>query len=344
MTAGLEDIGEFGFIRRISHGCLVREKDVVKAIGDDAAAFIPAAGELTLVTTDLLVERVHFLRSATTGFNLGVKALAVNFSDIAAMGGTARDAFVSVAVPRDCRLDYLEDLYRGMRSMAGRYAVNILGGDTTASRADLVINVAVTGSVPRQEMLCRDGARPGDWICCTGCLGDSRAGLHLILESIAPDTPELETLVHAHLLPRPCLAEGRFLAAGGGATAAIDVSDGLGSDLGHILQASGTGARIHTDKLPLSDGLRRFCRRFGQDPVEFALAGGEDYTLLVTLSPERAAAIVRWYRKTFGRPLHVIGEMTDSGRLEIVTPDGHSRPAAPGGWDHFKTGTDHETP
>jgi thiamine-monophosphate kinase len=341
MAAGLEEIGEFGFIRRISHGCLVREKDVVKAIGDDAAAFIPAAGELTLVTTDLLVERVHFLRSATTGFNLGVKALAVNFSDIAAMGGTARNAFVSIAVPHGCGLDFLEDLYRGMRSMATRYAVNILGGDTTASRADLVINVAVTGSVPRQEMLCRDGARPGDWICCTGCLGDSRAGLHLILKNVAADTPELETLVQAHLLPRPCLAEGRFLAAGGAATAAIDVSDGLGADLGHLLEASGTGARIHADKLPLSDSLRSFCRRFEQDPLEFALAGGEDYTLLVTLSPDRAEAVAGRYRETFGRPLYVLGEMTDTGQLEIVTADGRHRPTAPGGWDHFKTGPDH---
>ncbi len=341
MATGLEDIGEFGFIRRISRGCLVREADVVRAIGDDAAAFVPAPGELTLVTTDLLVERVHFLRSAASGFDLGVKALAVNLSDIAAMGGTAHAAFVSIAIPRDCPLDYLEDLYRGMRSLAAEHGVNILGGDTTASKTDLVINVAVTGSVPPEEMLCRDGARPGDRICCTGWLGDSRAGLHLILENIAADTSELAALVKAHLLPRPCLAEGRFLAACGAATAAIDVSDGLGADLGHILEASGTGAVIHTGKLPVSDNLRHFCRRFGQDATAMALAGGEDYVLLFTLSPERAAVVADRYRQTFGQPLHVIGEMTDSGRLEIVTPDGRRRKAEPRGWDHFRTGGDH---
>ena len=130
----LKDIGEFGFIDRIRKGCLIRPEGVVQAIGDDAAAFEAAPGQLILFTTDLLVERVHFLRSATTGFNLGYKALAVNLSDIAAMGGTAREAFVSIAVPADCELAYLEELYRGMQHLAGQYEVNLLGGDTTGSK------------------------------------------------------------------------------------------------------------------------------------------------------------------------------------------------------------------
>ena len=138
----LKDIGEFGFIDRIRNGCLIRPDGVVQAIGDDAAAFELAEGELTLVTTDLLVERVHFLRDATTGFNLGYKALAVNLSDIAAMGGTAREAFISIAVPADCDLAFLEDLYKGMRHLATQYDVNLLGGDTTSSKTDLVINRA----------------------------------------------------------------------------------------------------------------------------------------------------------------------------------------------------------
>jgi len=337
MIKKLKDIGEFGFIRKISRGCLIRKDAVVKAIGDDAAAFTPAADELTLVTTDLLVERVHFLRHATSGFILGYKSLAVNLSDIAAMGGTAREAFVSIAIPDSCELDYLEEFYRGMKSMAAEFDVNILGGDTTGSKADLVINIAVTGSVPEQEMLCRDGARPGDRICSTGCLGDSRAGLYLILNDIKPDTKDLEKLFRAHVLPKPYLREGRFLASQGGVTAAIDVSDGLSSDLGHILLSSGAGARVHADKLPLSGGLRRFCDRFGFDPVEYAVAGGEDYTLLCTVSPDREEEIIGNYRKRFGTPLYVIGEMTDSGKLEIVDGNGECKTLSPKGWNHFRT-------
>ena len=132
----LKDLGEFGFIEKIGPGCLIRPRGVVKAIGDDAAAFRSDARLLTLITTDLVVERVHFFRDAASGFNLGYKSLAVNLSDIAAMGGVAREAFVSIAVPSDCDLDFLEDLYKGIKSLAAEVDVNILGGDTTTSKID----------------------------------------------------------------------------------------------------------------------------------------------------------------------------------------------------------------
>ncbi|MGD8952324.1 MAG: AIR synthase related protein, partial [Desulfobacterales bacterium] len=177
----LKDIGEFGFIDRISRGCLIRPAGIVKAIGDDAAAFRSEPDLLNLVTTDLLVERVHFLRDAADGYCLGYKALAVNLSDIAAMGGTARNAFVSIAVPQEVSLDFLDELYRGMKSLAAEHEINILGGDTTGSSADLVINVVVTGTVAESDVLFRDKARIGDVIFSSGCLGDSRAGLHLVL-------------------------------------------------------------------------------------------------------------------------------------------------------------------
>lgn len=331
----LKDIGEFGFIDRISPGCLVRPEGVVRAIGDDAAAFHSPPGELSLVTTDLLVERVHFLREATSGYNLGYKALAVNLSDIAAMGGTAAEAFVSIAIPDDCGLEYLDDLYRGMRALASRFRVNILGGDTTGSKKDLVINIAVYGSVPGDEILRRDGAVPGDLVCSTGDLGDSRAGLHLILNGIARETESLERLFRAHVLPRPCLEEGRLLAVHSGVTSAIDVSDGLSSDLGHLTAQSGTGARIYRDRLPVSPELREFCSRFGFDPVGFALSGGEDYTLLFTVSTEQAGALQQDYRKEFGREFSILGEMTDSGLLELVTEEGVIMPFARSGWNHF---------
>ena len=332
----IKDVGEFGFINRITPGCLVRKEGVIKAIGDDAAAFYSPPGHLNLVTTDLLVERVHFLREATSGFNLGYKALAVNLSDIAAMGGTAAEAFVSIAIPENCCLDYLDDLYRGMRELASKFQVNILGGDTTASKQDLIINIAVQGYVDEKEILCRDGAVPGDKICCTGDLGDSRAGLHQILNDINADTAEMDKLLRAHLLPSPCLDEGRFLAGISGVTSAIDVSDGLSSDLEHLVFQSGTGARIYANSIPVSPELEVFCKRFDFDPVEFALAGGEDYILLFTATAENMRNLEHEYREKFASGIRVLGEMTDTGEMELVEADGTSRPLARSGWNHFR--------
>ena len=333
----LREIGEFGFIDRISRGCLIRPDGVVIAIGDDAAAFRTEAEPLLLVTTDLLVERVHFLRSATSGFNLGVKSLAVNLSDIAAMGGTAREAFVSIGIPDDCPLEFLDDLYRGMRHLGAEFDVNILGGDTTGSKQDLIINVVVTGTVSSSEMMLRSGAQAGDIICSTGQLGDSRAGLHLILNKVPVDSPAWRALFDAHVLPKPFLREGRFLASSGAVHAAIDVSDGLSSDLGHILQASGVGARLVARQLPISSDLQLFCTRFGFDAVEFALAGGEDYTLLCTVERGKAQRIFDAYRTAFGQPLYPLGEITGTGKMELVQADNRVRDISPWGWNHFKT-------
>ena len=332
----LKDIGEFGFIDSIKKGCLIRPDGVAQAIGDDAAAFELAEGQLTLVTTDLLVERIHFLRDATTGFNLGYKALAVNLSDIAAMGGTAREAFISIAIPSDCDLAFLEDLYKGMRYLAAQYDVNLLGGDTTSSKMDLVINVGVVGSVPAHQMLTRHAARRGDCIYCTGYLGDSRAGLHLILNDIKPDTHDSEALFNAHILPHPYLIEGQFLAAQKGLHAAIDVSDGLSSDLGHILSASKVGARLWCENIPVSAPLQKFCQQFSFDTVDYALAGGEDYTLIVTVADDQAKPVQQSYETHFGKPLFEIGKITNTGRLELVDSAGEIRPIGADGWNHFK--------
>jgi thiamine-monophosphate kinase len=333
---GLRDIGEFGFIQRIRHGCQIRPERVVRGIGDDAAAFRTDGSCLSLVTTDLLIERIHFLRDTLSGRDLGFKSLAVNLSDIAAMGGCAREAFVGIAIPEDCELGYLDDIFQGMKDLAARYAVNILGGDTTASAQDLIISITVYGEVPEAELLTRDAARPGDVIFVTGCLGASRAGLHLILDRTPLDSPELEALRAAHLHPEPHLSEGRLLASIGGVHAAIDVSDGLSSDLGHILEQSGVGARIRAEALPISENLHRYCHRFEKSPLEFALTGGEDYVLMVTAAPERASTIRRAFHSAFDRPLYAIGEITDSGTMELVGPGAVITPVVPSGWDHFK--------
>lgn len=333
----LKEIGEFGFIKKISRGCLIRPDTIIKGIGDDAAAFITEPGYLTLITTDLLVERIHFLREAISGFDLGYKSLAVNLSDIAAMGGTAREAFVSIAIPEECQLDYLEQIYNGIKNLAAKFEVNVLGGDTTSSKIDLIINIVVQGIVSKEELLCRDAARPGDIIFSTGFLGDSRAGLHLILNKIALDTQALKSLLKAHRVPEPHLREGRFLAQQQGVHAAIDTSDGLSSDLGHIVEESRVGARLFADKIPVSQELMDFCTRFDFDPIEYALAGGEDYTLLCTITPESANQIANAFEKEFKRPLFQIGEITAEKQLMLVYPDAKTKPITPTGWDHFRT-------
>ena len=334
----LDDIGEFGFIKKISRGCLIRPDNVIKSIGDDAAAFTVAPDQVSLITTDLLVERIHFIRNSISGSDLGYKSLAVNLSDIAAMGGIAREAFVSVAIPQDCPLEYMEAFYDGMKRLAARFDVNILGGDTTRSKEDLIINIVVQGTADPEQMLCRDAARPGDIVVSTGYLGDSRAGLHLILNNIATGTGELKALYRAHVAPEPHLPEGRLLASQPGTHAGIDTSDGLSSDLGHIAEESQVGAVLYADKIPVSESLLKFCSRFDFDPVEYALSGGEDYTLLCTIAPENIEETAAKFQAEFKRPLFRLGEITDKDRLELIHPDGKAKPLVPAGWNHFKAG------
>jgi len=335
----LSEVGEFGFIRRIRPGALFRPGAVVRGIGDDAAAFRPAGGRLALVTTDLLVEGIHFLREEGRFRDLGWKALAVNLSDIAAMGGEAREAFVALAVPEATPLEALEELYRGIGDLASRWQVNVLGGDTTAAPRDLVICITVYGEVAEAELLTRAGARPGDALVVTGTLGDSRAGLEILLGRARAEGEDVAALVCAHRRPVPHLAEGRFLAAAGGAVhAAIDVSDGLGADLGHLLEESGVGARLFAARLPVSQALRRFCRGLGRDPAEYAFAGGEDYVLLAAVAPEAVSALGKGFRERFGGDLAVIGEITAAGVREWIDETGSARELSAPGWDHFRKG------
>lgn len=339
MTSAKKDIaamGEFGLIKRITRGAVVRPQGVLKGVGDDAAAFLPPKDQPMMLTTDLLVEQIHFQRDTISGKDLGFKSLAVNLSDIAAMGGIPLDAFVSIAIPEDCPLEYVDAVYDGLRELAGLFEVNLLGGDTTGSKKDLIINVAVTGTIESDHLLLRDGAQPRDVIYLTGHVGDSRAGLQVILDKLDKDDALLTELYHRHCRPRPHISEGRFLARSKAVTAAIDVSDGVASDLGHILSQSGCGAVIDARQLPISSELRQFGAHFTHDPVDFALNGGEDYVLLCTVQDEKAAALETAFQSHFDRPLYRIGVVTPSGQLEVIDAAGRRNACASKGWDHFK--------
>jgi thiamine-monophosphate kinase len=223
-----------------------------------------------------------------------------------------------------------------MRGLAAEHRVNLLGGDTTGSKGDLVINLTVVGSVAKERMLTRDAAKPGDCIFCTGRLGDSRAGLHMILNHLKPDGPDEQALFNAHILPRPHLDEGDFLSRQKGVHAAIDVSDGLASDLGHILEQSRVGARLQAEDIPVSPQLQNFCYCMGFDALDYAINGGEDYCLILTITPEWAEKVRAAYVERFGRPLYELGGITSGGGLELENSKGRVTRIAAGGWDHFK--------
>lgn len=331
----LKDIGEFGFIDRIAPYGAIRGDGVVKGIGDDCAVIDIHGPEHLLVTTDLLVEKVHFLMEWASAEIFGAKALAVNLSDIAACGGRPMDAFVSIAVPERIELSWLERMYQGMSDLARQYDVNLLGGDTTSSKGDMVINVALTGLVPRDEVLFRHTAQPGDVIAITGPLGESRAGLELLLAGHELPSEVVEQLKRAHLVPRPHLIEGRNLAASRVCTAAIDVSDGLSSDLWHLCAESGVAAVLHESSIPVSTALGRASHALGVDPLRWILQGGEDYVLLVALDAD-AVEDLKNRAMSDGWALVPIGEFVEGRGMRIVRANGSVEPVTPTGWDHFR--------
>lgn len=255
-------------------------------IGDDCAV-IPQDGNLeTLVSTDMLVEGIHFLPDASP-YELGWKSAAVNISDIAGMGGTPVGSFLSMALPRTLKDSYILDFLHGYKDLSDRYGCPLLGGDTTSSPDRLCISVTVIGSCPRGKSVKRSGALPGDLICCTGTLGDSAAGLKILLGEVRSGSG---SLIRRHCSPLPRIEEGLALAQAG-VHAMMDISDGIGSDIRHILEESGCGAVIDTRALPVSDELREFCDANGLDTRDLALEGGEDYELLFTLAPETEAQL-----------------------------------------------------
>jgi thiamine-monophosphate kinase len=333
----LRELGEFNFIDRIEPGCLAGDADhVVRGIGDDAAV-VEHPGGVLLVTTDMLIERVHFLRGAISPRQLGYKALAVNLSDIAAMGGTAHDAFISIAVPVEVPVEELDEIYDGMKGLARATGVNLLGGDTTGSKQDLCLNIAVTGTARPDEVLYRSGATAGDRVLVTGTLGDSAGGLAVLIDQ--PELPEsvAAALLKAHHEPELYLEEARIFATSGVVHASIDLSDGLASDLRHVCNSSRVGAVVELEKLPLSDELEKLCAVTGADPIALALAGGEDYRLLITVEPAAVGSLSEIVFGATGRQLYDVGEIVAGEGIRLRRPDGTTAALTRSGWDHFTT-------
>lgn len=330
----LSKLGEFGLIEFLTGDLVFDPGGVIKGIGDDTAVLEIPGGKWLLFTTDMMVEGVHFELGCSNLRQVGWKTLAVNLSDIAAMGGRPTHALVSLAVsPRFDTAD-LAELYDGLREAARTYKVNIVGGDTVRDPDRLVLNVALLGEVEAGKAVYRSGARPSDRVYVTGPLGAPAAGLYLFKNPTTACPPGASDYCRcAHAAPAPRVDAGMLLARSG-VTAMDDISDGLASELHEICGAGGVGCLIRQEDIPVDARVRLVAEGAGVDPCQWALYGGEDLELLFTASPGDSEMIER---ETAGAGIEVfhIGEITDSGGVRLVLPGGKIEPLPRGGYDHF---------
>lgn len=332
----IADLGEFALIdrlRRVLGQGAPAAGSVVLGIGDDAAILGVGEGQELVATADMLVEEVHLRRAWSTAEDLGWKALAVNVSDVGAMGATPIAALVCAALPADTDAEWVEDLYRGLRLCGEAYGCPVVGGDTVRSPGPIALSVTALGSVTRGSAARRGGARPGDLLCVTGTLGDSAAGLALLKAGRAPqDTPADAALFAAHLRPRPPVRAGAAL-AGAGVTAMLDLSDGLASDTTRLCAASGVGVRVLEERLPISLAARRAAAALGIDVLEWAVRGGEDYELLITIPRDWFDSVPRALAP-HGVTATIIGEAT-GGESALVRMDGSEASLPSPAFSHF---------
>jgi thiamine-monophosphate kinase len=329
----LKKLGEFGLIEKIARSACAGFPTVIKGIGDDAAVVRSSKKKCQLLTTDTLIEGIHFEPSLTTPYLLGKKCIAVNLSDIAAMGGTPVCFVVSLSTPPKTPYEFIHKLYQGMIQRARAFGVSLVGGDTTGSRDHMVITVTVLGTARTDQVIYRHGARAGDAIYVTGFLGDAALGLLLLQRRKA--LSRIRFLVKKHLDPMPRVAEGKTISRMRLASSMIDISDGLLADLRHILKESQAGARIWLNHLPLSPPYRKHWQEGADDRYAPALCGGEDYELLFTVPPDKQKRVAALERAC-GIPVTCIGEITGKkGALKVL--DEQNREVAYGkeGFTHF---------
>jgi len=309
--------------------------EVVLGIGDDCAAIALDGGQILLWTVDTLVEGVHFDLAYMTLAQLGWKALAVNVSDIAAMGGEPGQALLSLGWPPQLNRALALEFARGLAQAGREFGVAVIGGDTVASPGGLTVTITLTGMVPASQMVRRAGARVGDLVYVTGYLGEAAAGLELLRCGLEIDPALAAPLIQAQLAPRPQLEAGKVLAREGLATALIDLSDGVASDLFHICQASRVGARLYQGAVPVSPRVAAAAPYLQRAPLDLALTGGEDYQLLFTSPPEASGRLFpAFLGARLGAPL-CLGEVTAGNRVILETPAGEVDISGQG-FDHFR--------
>jgi thiamine-monophosphate kinase len=340
----VSDTGERALIERIRARLPAAPPELVVGIGDDAAVAAPDRGALQVLTTDALVEGVHFDRRFSAPADIGYKALAVNVSDVASMGGTPRFALLSLMLPPDTLVADVDGLLDGLIELASTSAITLAGGNITRSPGPLILDVTLVGSVKPRKILKRNGAKAGDALYVTGQLGGATAGLewlraasggaaHVAGQLARPEDAELASCVARHCRPEPRARIGALLGRNRAASACMDLSDGLADGVAQITGASGVGATIDPALLPLHPGARAWFTAAGRDPVGACVGGGDDYELLFTV-PRRARGRLRAViREARGVPVTRIGEIT-AGRTIGLLRDGTLEPL-PEGFVHF---------
>ncbi|MFY9307786.1 MAG: thiamine-phosphate kinase [Bacteroidia bacterium] len=333
----LSSLGEFGLIKHLTQFIEVKNESTVKGVGDDAAV-INYKNKQMVVSTDMLVEGVHFDLMYVPLKHLGYKAVSVNVSDIFAMNAIPRQITVSIAVSNRFSVEAVEELYAGMITACNKYKVDIVGGDTTTSKSGLVISITAIGEADAEELIYRDGAKEGDLLCVTGDLGAAYVGLQLLerekkifLETpgVQPDLDGHDYILQRQLKPEarkdiPVLLEKLEVKP----TSMIDVSDGLASEILHISTQSELGCSLYEEKIPIDPSAYNMAREFNLDPTVCALSGGEDYELLFTIDPAD-------YPKIKANPdITVIGHMTNKKEgVNLITKGGTTHPITAQGWD-----------
>ena len=337
----MESPGEFELIARLTRHLTTRP-EVVLGAGDDCAILDLPGPDLVLLTCDSQVEGVHFSFEIASPEQIGRKALAINLSDIAAMGGEPRYALVSLILPRRLSFPLLDGIYTGLHQEAERYSTAIVGGNISGAGKgeQLIIDITLVGTVERRHALVRSGASIGDILCVTGTLGNSAAGFSTLLH--ADQQYPLDALDYVrdrHRTPQPRIHEGRVLSqfGPGVVTAMLDISDGLSGDLWHICERSGVGARVELPQLPLSPQLRLIATKGERDPLEWALHGGEEYELLFTLSPGHERTVSETVLAATGTPVTKIGVIAPAEEgVKVVLADGRQEELEVRSWDHLR--------
>ncbi len=329
---------EFELIARLTAG-LPAGADVLVGPGDDAAVVRWAEGQDVVVTCDAQVEGRHFLPGTATPEELGARALAVNLSDIAAMGAVPRFALVSLLIGPGTQGDWLERYYAGIRTAASIHHVALIGGNISGTPGSFTADITLIGAAAPGRAILRSGARQGDAILVTGQVGAAAAGLLAATNPQAVSHVSVEALAHvreAWLHPTPRVAVGRTLADDGGTSAMIDISDGLAADLGHILAASHAGAVLEAQSLPIAAATLEVAHALGRDPVDLALYGGDDYELLFTV-PAAAVGVTLDVLARQGAAATRIGWIgAQSDGLRLLLPSGVAHVIEPRGWDHLR--------
>jgi len=318
---------EVELIRRIRKLAAPSQKKAIVGIGDDAAILEGKEGYWYLFTTDTLVENVHFEWKFAYPYQVGWKALATASSDIAAMGGYPVFALVTLGIPPSISFSTIKKLYEGILDLSSKIEIEISGGDIVRSSV-FFVSVSILGEVEAGKAILRSGAKPGDNIYLTGDIGKARTALLFVKKGMSLSSSDGKKLMKSLLLPFPRIKEAREILKQGFATAMIDISDGLSSDLYHIMEESKVGAEIWEENLPVSDEVKRSSVKLGKPFLEIALEGGEDYELLFT-SPE-----VRVEKKV-SFSVTKIGQIVEGSKLFLINKEGQKKEIRPCGWDHF---------